>query len=151
MHHTFLLLPVHLLSIMRADATPALLCLSSPPSCRQLSTLFPPRPPTPLQDLLLLSQQEACQAAAAPTPNFGSAAALLRVWARAQGVDSGADGLGGFLLTMLLVDLVQKGTAVRSQRGQRAQRPAAAAAVEAGLAGILAAAAAAAAAAGFCR
>ena len=45
-------------------------------------------------------------------PNFAAACVLLRVWARAQALDAGADALGGFLLTMLLVDLVQKGSAV---------------------------------------
>ncbi|GAB4820593.1 hypothetical protein N2152v2_007639 [Parachlorella kessleri] len=64
-----------------------------------------------LQDMLLLSQHKACQAAAGRAPHFAAAAALLRVWARTQALDSGADGVGGFLLTMLLADLVQKGAA----------------------------------------
>ena len=72
----------------------------------------PPQTPPPLQDILLLSHHEACQAAAGRAPHFAAAAALLRVWARTQALDSGADGVGGFLLTMLLADLVPKGTAV---------------------------------------
>lgn len=70
----------------------------------------------PMQDLLLLSQHATCQAAASRSTNFAAAAALLRVWAAAQQVDSGADGLSGFLLTSLLAELILKGAVVSGWR-----------------------------------
>ena len=66
--------------------------------------------------MLLLPHHAACAAEAARAPQFGRAAALLRVWARAQALEGGADGVGGFLLTALLADLLQKGTAVGGGR-----------------------------------
>jgi U3 small nucleolar RNA-associated protein 22 len=64
-----------------------------------------------LQDMMAARHAAAVKAAAARVPRFAEAAVLLRVWARNQQLDAGADGLGGFLLTMLLAHLVQKGVA----------------------------------------
>ena len=69
-----------------------------------------------LQDMALLEHSDAMEAAAAELPCFADAAMLLRVWARQQGLDQGADGLGSFVLTALLAHLVQKGQTV-SRRG----------------------------------
>lgn len=55
---------------------------------------------------------EECRVAAASCPHFADAAALLRVWARQQQLSQSADGLGGCVLTLLLVHLVQGGQAV---------------------------------------
>ena len=70
-----------------------------------------------LQDMALLRHSAAMEAAAAKLPCFADAAMLLRVWARQQGLDYGADGVGSFVLTALLAHLVQKGQAVRAVRG----------------------------------
>lgn len=63
--------------------------------------------------MLLLSQHTACQAAAVRAPHFAAASALLRIWARTQALDCGADGVGGSLLTLVLAHLLLKGAAVR--------------------------------------
>ena len=55
----------------------------------------------------MLPLADACRATAARCPGFSDAAALLRVWARQQQLMTGADGLSGCLLTLLLVHQVE--------------------------------------------
>ena len=73
--------------------------------------LLPPCPHV-LQDLRMLPLADACRATAARCPNFSDAAALLRVWARQQQLTTGADGLSGCLLTLLLMHAVESSQAV---------------------------------------
>lgn len=60
----------------------------------------------------MLPLADACRAAATACPQFADAAALVRVWARQQQLCQGADGLSGWLLTLLLVHLLESGHAV---------------------------------------
>jgi hypothetical protein len=55
----------------------------------------------------MLPLADACRATAARCPSFSDAAALLRAWARQQQLTTGADGLSGCLLTLLLVHTVE--------------------------------------------
>lgn len=64
----------------------------------------------------MLPLADICLAAAASCPHFCDAVAMLRVWARQQQQSQGADGLSGTLLTMLLVQLLETGQAVRQQQ-----------------------------------
>ena len=63
----------------------------------------------------MLALADICRSAAAACPAFSDAAAMLRVWARQQQLSQGADGLGGALLTLLLVHLLETGQAVSSR------------------------------------
>lgn len=60
----------------------------------------------------MLPLADACRATAARCPGFSDAAALLRVWARQQQLMTGADGLSGCLLTLLLVHQVESSQTV---------------------------------------
>ena len=76
---------------------------------------------------MLLRQAEVHKVAAAGAQGFADAAVLLRAWARQQQLDQGADGIPGFLLTALLVHLLEAGQAVRGVQRQLASLRAAAA------------------------
>ncbi|CAL8472362.1 g11905 [Coccomyxa elongata] len=73
-------------------------------------------PPTPLynsallQDMLVDVQQAALQEAVAALPQLPDAIILLKVWARAQGLEQEPDSFNGFLLSMLAAHLATTGT-----------------------------------------
>ena len=64
-----------------------------------------------LQDMMMSEVGAAVAAAATKTPRLGEASVLLKIWAERQCLSEGSDGIGGFLLTMLLVQLLQSGRA----------------------------------------
>lgn len=63
--------------------------------------------------MALLRHAETLKAAAANAQALSEAAVLLRAWAHQQQLAAGADAMPGFLLTMLLVHLIESGQAVR--------------------------------------
>jgi U3 small nucleolar RNA-associated protein 22 len=69
-----------------------------------------------LQDMQLVAHRRTVAAVSAAAPHFAEAGVLLRSWAEGHHVGAGSDGVSGFLLTMLLAHLVEKGTAVRTAR-----------------------------------